>query len=200
MASIAGSVRALSHPSVSAASQPRPTAAALQPRPMARPTAPAWPSVAAAAAATSAPAAPRTGFHTAPEELVAEALSLFFPDCPADKLTLSATTGGVNNVMQYVETPDGTKYLLRIYNNGRKPEKAEFEHAVLAQLNAGPALSFQVPKALPSRNGRNHEQLADGSDACVFFLIPGSLARTTTPREVGRAAGELTRAMARVQV
>lgn len=75
-----------------------------------------------------------------------------------------------------------------------------YEHEILRQLNEMPPLSFQVPKALPSRSGRSHELLSDGSEACVFYVIPGSLARTTTPREVGRAAGELCSAMAKVKV
>ncbi len=34
----------------------------------------------------------------------------------------------------------------------------------------------------------------------MFHLIPGSLAKTTSPQEVGRATGELCRAMSKVCV
>lgn len=33
------------------------------------------------------------------------------------------TSGGVNNIVQYVNTADGHRYVLRIYNNGNKTEK-----------------------------------------------------------------------------
>lgn len=59
-----------------------------------------------------------------------------------------------------------------------------FEHKLLAALNQQP-LSFQVPAALPSRAGRPHELLSSGTEACVFEIIPGTLAKTTSPQEVG---------------
>ena len=43
-------------------------------------------------------------------------------------------SGGVNNVVQYVTTSDGQRYILRIYNNGNKSDKVRFEHEVLRQL------------------------------------------------------------------
>jgi hypothetical protein len=39
-----------------------------------------------------------------------------------------------------------------------------------------------------------------GDDACVFEIIPGTLAKTTSPREVGRATGELCTAMGRIDL
>ncbi len=70
-----------------------------------------------------------------------------------DNLKVTPTTGGVNNVvqvrmegngparaqtlyplssflLQYVETKDGDRYVLRIYNNGNQSEKVIFEHEV----------------------------------------------------------------------
>ncbi len=60
-------------------------------------------------------------------------------------------------------------------------------------------LTFQVPKAKPSlKEGRPHVKLSNGAEACVFYVIPGGLAKNTTPEEVGRATGELAAAMAHV--
>lgn len=50
-----------------------------------------------------------------------EALSYFFT--PEQRPTTTPTTGGVNNVVNYVNTADGHRYVLRIYNNGNKTEK-----------------------------------------------------------------------------
>ncbi|KAG2486656.1 hypothetical protein HYH03_014712 [Edaphochlamys debaryana] len=155
--------------------------------------APAVPRARVVAQSAAAPA-PKTGQHTVEDALRDEALSLFFN---SSELKTTPTTGGVNNVVQYVETADGERYILRIYNNGNKSEKVEFEHAILAQL-AKQELSFQVPTALPSKSGRPHELLSNGAEACVFHIIPGGLAKTTSPEEVGRATGELCTAMSRV--
>jgi hypothetical protein len=55
------------------------------------------------------------------EDLRNEALSYFFT--PEQQPKTTPTTGGVNNVVNYVDTADGHKYVLRIYNNGNKTEK-----------------------------------------------------------------------------
>ncbi len=41
-----------------------------------------------------------------------------------------------------------------------------------------------MPRAIPSRNGRPHELLSSGTEACIFEVIPGTLAKTTSPEEV----------------
>ena len=64
--------------------------------------------------------APKTGQHTVEDVLRDEALALFFND---NELKCTPTSGGVNNVVQYVETADNERYVLRIYNNGNKSEK-----------------------------------------------------------------------------
>jgi hypothetical protein len=66
-------------------------------------------------------AAPPTGQHTVEDDLRDEALAYFFR--PEQQATTTPTTGGVNNIVQYVSTADGHKYVLRIYNNGNKTEK-----------------------------------------------------------------------------
>lgn len=55
------------------------------------------------------------------EDLRNEALSYFFT--PEQQPKTTPTTGGVNNVVNYVDTADDHKYVLRIYNNGNKTEK-----------------------------------------------------------------------------
>ncbi|KAG1667858.1 hypothetical protein FOA52_011046 [Chlamydomonas sp. UWO 241] len=141
--------------------------------------------------------APKTGQHQVEGSLTREALSLFFER--PDSCTATNTSGGVNNVVNYVETPEGKRYVLRIYNNGNKSEKVVFEHAVLSQLALQP-MRFDVPRALLSRAGRPHELLSSGAECCVFEIIPGTLAKTTSPEEVGRATGELNMAMGKVKV
>ncbi|KXZ47215.1 hypothetical protein GPECTOR_37g221 [Gonium pectorale] len=153
-------------------------------------------TVAMSSAAPAAPSAPKTGQHTVEEALRDEALALFFE---SEELKTTPTSGGVNNVVQYVEAANGERYILRIYNNGNKSEKVRFEHEILRQL-AQQKLSFEVPRALPSRAGRPHELLSNGAEACVFHIIPGTLAKTTSPEEVGRATGELCSAMGRVVI
>ncbi|KAJ9510591.1 hypothetical protein QJQ45_027463 [Haematococcus lacustris] len=143
--------------------------------------------------------APKTGHHIVESALREEALSKFFPENL--NLTCSPTSGGVNNVCQYVDTSDGHRYLLRIYNNGGRSDKVEYEHRVLQELQKHQSkLSFCVPKALPSKANKPHELLSNGAECCVFEIIPGTLAKTTSPQEVGRATGQLSAAMSLVHV
>jgi hypothetical protein len=51
--------------------------------------------------------APKTGQHSVDEDLMDEALSYFFT--PEQQAATSPTTGGVNNVVNYVSTADGDK-------------------------------------------------------------------------------------------
>jgi len=51
-----------------------------------------------------------------------------------DGIKFSPTSGGVNNVVQYVEDGNGKKYVLRIYNNGRNTVRVNWEHEVLTRL------------------------------------------------------------------
>lgn len=141
-------------------------------------------------------AAPETGHHTVSDALRDEALAAFF----SEPVTTAPTTGGVNNVCQYVTTQSGERFILRVYNNGGKSEKVAFEHEVLRQLGKQ-ELSFAVPRARPSlKGGAPYVKLSSGDDACVFEVIPGALAKTTSPAEVGRATGELCSAMAAVDM
>jgi len=77
--------------------------------------------------------------------------------------------------VNYVDTIDGPRYILRIYNNGCMTEKVECEHQILAQL-AKQKLSFETPRVLPSLDGKPYVVLSSGTGACVFEIIPGELA------------------------
>jgi hypothetical protein len=126
----------------------------------------------------AAPPPPKTGTQTVKRELREEALSFFF-DGPT---TCTPTSGGVNNMVNYVETGEGEKYILRIYNNGKNSARVKFEHEVLRQLG-DQKLSFQIPSTLPSLEEKKaHVLLSNGAEACIFHIIPGSLPKTTSPR------------------
>eukprot|EP00199_Chlamydomonas_sp_CCMP681_P002332 CAMPEP_0119116414 /NCGR_PEP_ID=MMETSP1180-20130426/52269_1 /TAXON_ID=3052 ORGANISM="Chlamydomonas cf sp, Strain CCMP681" /NCGR_SAMPLE_ID=MMETSP1180 /ASSEMBLY_ACC=CAM_ASM_000741 /LENGTH=393 /DNA_ID=CAMNT_0007105557 /DNA_START=17 /DNA_END=1198 /DNA_ORIENTATION=- len=158
--------------------------------------------LARAAATLQAPAGPPTGQHTISTQLQQEALAHFLDDPPASQCVLTPTSGGVNNCCLYVDTPNGQRYVLRVYNNGNRTDKVKYEHECLRQLLLQQAdLSFQVPKGLPARgSGDSHCLLTSGAECCIFELISGDLAKTTSPAEVGRATGELSRAMSKVHM
>lgn len=72
-----------------------------------------------------------------------------------------------------------------MYNNGNKSKKVIFEHQLLQQLGQQ-TLSFEVPRALPAlSDGAPHKLLSSGTECCIFEIIPGTLAKTTSPQEVG---------------
>ena len=76
-----------------------------------------------------------------------------------------------------------------------------YEHEVLSQLSRQ-KLSFAVPLARPTLRDPNERfvTLSSGADACMFDLIPGHLPKLTCATDIGRAAGELCTAMAKVKV
>lgn len=131
-------------------------------------------------------------------ELAKEALSKFFDPEVVDKIELTPTTGGVNNIVQYVTLPSGEKELLRIYNNGCDEKRVHFEHGILKQLNAmEKPMSFQVPNFIPSKDDatKTMVRLSNGADACMCKIIPGHLPKLTCAGDLGRAAGELNVAL-----
>ena len=129
-------------------------------------------------------------------ELAKEALSKFWDADTANAAELSPTTGGVNNIVQYVTLPNGERELLRIYNNGCDAKRVQFEHGILQQLNQV-ELSFQVPDFLPSKEDPSQTmvRLSNGADACMCKIIPGTLPKLTCAKDLGRAAGELNVAL-----
>mmetsp|Transcript_31293 Transcript_31293/g.108175 ORF Transcript_31293/g.108175 Transcript_31293/m.108175 type:complete len:392 (+) Transcript_31293:47-1222(+) len=131
---------------------------------------------------------------TAKDELLRQALALFVDDEAAQ---LKGTTGGVNNIVQYVDTSKGDQYVLRIYNNGCDTPRVLFEHAVVDAVHKLESkLSFQIPKFVPSlATAQTAMVLPSGAMACVCDLIPGSLPKTSDPLPIGRATGELLGAL-----
>ena len=105
-----------------------------------------------------------------------------------------------SNVVQYVTTADGQKFVLRCYNNGNNTARVRFEHAVLSAVRALGPLSFALPEALPSLSGETTVPLANGAQACLFTLIPGTLPKLSAVKSIGAASGELSTALARVSV
>ena len=139
-----------------------------------------------------------TGLQTTTEEIKREAASHFFSDF--EKCKFEATSGGVNNVVQYITDSKGNKYVLRIYNNGFNTKRVNFEHEVLESLQAH-KLSFKVPVFLKNlRDGRSHMPLANGAESCVCELIPGALPKTKGARQIGEASGELCSTLAKLPV
>jgi homoserine kinase type II len=99
-----------------------------------------------------------------------------------------------------VETSDGKKYVLRIYNNGFNSPRVKFEHEVLDQLRAK-KLSFKLPTTVPSiKTGESHVYLPNGAAACLFELIPGELPKLSRVEQIGRASGEVCTALEDVKV
>lgn len=130
-------------------------------------------------------------------DLSAEAASFFLQD---KDLKFSPTSGGVNNVVQYVETSDRKQYVLRIYNNGQNTPRVKFEHEVLAQLR-DKSLSFKIPTTIGAlETGESSVSLSNGAEASLFELIPGELPKLTRVRQIGAASGELSRALQDVVV
>lgn len=132
-----------------------------------------------------------------PDALCAEAVKYFLSDT---NLKFAPTSGGVNNIMQYVEDNAGRKFLVRVYNNGLNSVRVKFEHDVLNQVRPK-KLSFKIPTTIPSlKGGETCVKLSNGAEACLFEWIPGKLPKLTAVEEIGRASGELSTAMEDVKV
>jgi Ser/Thr protein kinase RdoA (MazF antagonist) len=132
------------------------------------------------------------------EALVAEALSSFYSEEDAAKCVVTPTQGGVNNMVQYVDTPSGARVVLRIYNNGCNTPRVAYEHAILKALGVVGPFSFGLPSYVAAKSGVTFVPLKNGAMACVSQLIPGGLPKTTDPEPIGRATGELLTALGKI--
>lgn len=143
------------------------------------------------------------GTATLVEPETAKLALSFFVDDPEAKIT--PTSGGVNNIVQYVDTSTGGRYVLRVYNNGCDTPRVIFEHAILEALHQATKescmpLSFELPRFMPSlTTSSTMMPLPSGTMCCVCNLIRGGLPKTADPRPIGRAAGELQAALGRVE-
>lgn len=131
-------------------------------------------------------------------DLAMEALSKFLDS--TEGISIEATSGGVNNIVQYISLPSGERQLLRIYNNGLNAQRVKFEHEILRQLNEMPPFSFKIPNFILSKDGTSMSTLSNGADACMCAIIPGQLPKLTCVEDIGRASGELNTALANVSI
>ena len=131
-------------------------------------------------------------------DLAMEALSKFLDS--TEGISIEATSGGVNNIVQYITLPSGERQLLRIYNNGLNAQRVKFEHEILRQLNEMPPFSFKIPNFILSKDGTSMSTLSNGADACMCTIIPGQLPKLTCVEDIGRASGELNTALADVSI
>lgn len=146
------------------------------------------------------PLSPKSIMHMSSDvSLAEEAVAKFLGT--EEKFSFRPTSGGVNNVVQYVDSLLGEpKYVLRIYNNGFNSERTFFEHAILDQLREM-KLSFMIPTTVKSIDTKAaHVLLSNGAEASLFNLIPGTLPKLTRVKEIGRASGELCTAMGNLKI
>nr|WP_260440091.1 phosphotransferase [Cohnella lubricantis] len=116
---------------------------------------------------------------------------------------MSGGESGWNNTTRYVQS-DGETYVLRLYETHRDEAKVRFEHETLLAL-AAERLPFAVPQPVRDRTGETHFRLNDGTEryGCLFAYLPGRRPDSLSPagaRAVGRAAGQLSSALARIRV
>lgn len=133
-------------------------------------------------------------FAEANEAELLRACELF---APGSSFALSPTSGGVNNHVRYCDCDDGSRFVVRLYNNGQNTNRVAFEHAVLTAVGPhvlGNDYGFVVPKALKAKsgNGSTFAILPSGDAASVFALIPGALPKTKFAEAVGEATAELS--------
>jgi homoserine kinase type II len=109
--------------------------------------------------------------------------------------TFVSPEGGYQNVTQFVSCAAG-EFVLRLYTNVGDAASRRFEHELLQRLQA-PALSFSVPRPVPSDDG-DTLRLFEGRLAALFWRIPG----VPLPKDGGSlfsqaaaALAELDRAM-----
>jgi homoserine kinase type II len=135
--------------------------------------------------------------------LLEEAMKHYHLPTSAGGVTFSPTSGGVNNVVFYVSSAnDGALIgVLRVYNNGNDDAKVKYEHAVLSQLHLHHTkLSFEIPTVILTTEQQPFVKLSNGASAALFQPIPGGLPGNTRPYAIGKASGELSAALATVDL
>jgi len=130
--------------------------------------------------------------NTSDAECLAAAL-LFLPPSPAP--SFSRCTGGVNNIVFYIDRSGLPRLVLRIYNNGKNTARVKYEHAVLSLL-APLSLPFATPRCLPAlSDGSSFALLPGGEACCVTECIAGGPAGNGAARSIGSATATLVRSM-----
>ena len=134
-------------------------------------------------------------------DLAREAIRAFFPN--AEAVSMTPTSGGVNNVVQFLDLPNGERKIMRIYNNGGNTARVAFEHAILTELNKeATAMSFKIPRMMPTLKDatKTYVELSNGASACIVDVIEGGLPKLTCVRDIGRASGELNSFISKVKL
>jgi len=136
------------------------------------------------------------------KELAIEALGFWVdsPEVIQDIVSkMEPSKGGVNNIVQYVTTPEGKK-LLRIYNNGLDTPRVKFEHAILEKLNSEHKFPYSIPNfQKSSKTGTSFVKLSNGAEACLCDFIDGDLPKLTCVEAIGEASGEMNTAMGKLE-
>ncbi|MFC4809552.1 homoserine kinase [Paenibacillus sp. GCM10023250] len=112
-------------------------------------------------------------------------------------LRIAEEESGMNNTTRMVYAAND-RYVLRVYDNHRDRAVVRVEHGLLAALRQA-GLSFRVPSPVAARDGSSIAEAPDGKLAALFGYIDGDRPSPDNPDHVaglGRAAGELTQALA----
>lgn len=112
---------------------------------------------------------------------------------------VSEGASGWNNTTRIVETNQGVKRVLRIYETHKDADKILFEHDVLGKLSAC-VLPFAIPQPIAATDGTTFARLEDGSGryAALFTYTEGNRPNGREPEvahAIGEAAGRLSSAL-----
>ncbi|MBB6669281.1 phosphotransferase [Cohnella nanjingensis] len=128
-----------------------------------------------------------------------QVLRAYWPD---GEWVVAEGESGWNNTTRFVEA-DGRKWVLRIYETHRDPDKIRFEHETLLALSRQ-ALPFRVPVPSRTTEGSTFVRLEDGSGryACLFAFVDGARPNGLDPqtaRAIGEATGRLSIALREIR-
>jgi homoserine kinase type II len=115
---------------------------------------------------------------------------------------LRPTPSGTNNLVHYVETPSGERYILRLHQNSDAP-RLRYEVTITQALQEA-GLSFAVPSPLPTLSGEMYLPLSTETGemlATLWPLLPGDHPQRQNLRQAyaaGQALAELHAALERM--
>ncbi len=120
-----------------------------------------------------------------------EAAGLFLDESKLGPFAFEKCSGGVNNMMYYVSTAKGDRFVMRVYNNGGNAARVRYEHDILRFLETS-SFFFSFPRLVLSRDGTTSVQLQSmNAEACMFHLLPGAPAKVNS-QSVAKSAGKAT--------
>lgn len=115
---------------------------------------------------------------------------------------LRLTPSGTNNLVHYVETPSGERYILRLHQNSDRP-RLRYE-VTITQALQGAGLSFAVPSPLPTLSGELYLPLSTETGeilATLWPLLPGDQPQRQNLKQAyaaGQALAELHAALEKI--